>query len=155
MKAFELLVEEHGPALLRFCAARVGSERAEDCFQETMLAALRGYDEVRNPEAVRAWLFRIATRKTVDAHRARARTPVPSEEIETASARTEFQPGSNDVWDLVGSLPPKQATAIQLRYRGGLSHAEIGEAMETTEEAARRNVFEGLKRLRAEKASWA
>jgi RNA polymerase sigma factor (sigma-70 family) len=154
MKPFELLVEEHGPALLRFCAARVGAERAEDCFQETMLAALRAHAEVRDPAAVRAWLFKIATHKTVDAHRARSRTPAPSEHIEMASTRTEFQPGSNDVWDLVGTLPPKQATAIQLRYRGGLSHAEIGQAMEISEEAARRNVFEGLKTLRAEKGAW-
>ena len=38
---FERVVELYGPALLRYCAAQVGSERAEDCLQETLLAALR------------------------------------------------------------------------------------------------------------------
>ncbi|MDQ2700933.1 MAG: RNA polymerase sigma factor, partial [Actinomycetota bacterium] len=70
MKPFELVIEEHGPAILRFCSARVGAERAEDCFQETMLAALRAYPEVRDPKAVKSWLFTIATRKTIDAYRA-------------------------------------------------------------------------------------
>jgi DNA-directed RNA polymerase specialized sigma24 family protein len=45
---FQHLIEEHGPALLRFCAAQAAPERAEDVFQETMLAALRAYDEVRD-----------------------------------------------------------------------------------------------------------
>src|SRR5512145_3305336 len=70
---FERVVDEHGLALLRFCVARVGPERADDCFQETMLAALRAYGEVREAGAVRSWLFAIAARKAIDGHRARAR----------------------------------------------------------------------------------
>jgi RNA polymerase sigma-70 factor (ECF subfamily) len=50
----------------------------------------------------------------------------------------------------VGALPDKQRTAIALRYLADLSHAEIGEVMSTSAEAARRNVFEGLRRLREE-----
>ena len=48
---FERVVAVHGPAVLRFCAVQVGRERAEDCFQETMIAALRAYDTVRDPAA--------------------------------------------------------------------------------------------------------
>ena len=156
MKPFEQVIDEHGPAILRFCAGRVGAERAEDCFQETMLAALRSYDGVRDGKAVKAWLFTIANRKSIDMHRARARRPVPTDQTEPEpSPRSEFQPGSNDVWALVDDLPEKQSTAIHLRFRGGLTHREVGEVMETTEAAARRSVFEGLKRLRAESGSWA
>jgi len=155
MKPFELLVEEHGPALLRFCAARVGPERAEDCFQETMLAALRSYDEIRDEKKARSWLFTIATRKSIDLYRASARIPVPSDEVDREQAvRPEFQPGGGDIWSLVSDLPEKQATALHLRFRAGLSHREIGEAMEISEAAARRNVFEGIKRLRAERDTW-
>ena len=52
------------------------------------------------------------------------------------------------VWELVRSLPGKQRTAVALRYLADLSHGEIGEVMGTSEAAARRNVFEGLQRLR-------
>ena len=156
MKPFERLIDEHGPAILRFCAARVGPERAEDCFQETMLAALRSYGEVRDERALKAWLFTIANRKAIDLHRARARTPEPTDGLEVEpSRRSEFQPGTGDVWVLVADLPEKQATAVHLRYRGGLSHREIGEVMSISEDAARRNVHEGLKRLRSESAAWA
>jgi len=145
---FEQVIELHGRAVLRFCAAQVGGERAEDAFQETMLAALRAYDTVREPSAIRSWLFSIAARKAVDAHRGRAREPEPVADPEPPPASGEvaaFDPG---IWRLVGSLPAKQRSAVGLRYLGDLSHAEIAEVMETSVEAARRNVFEGLKRLR-------
>jgi RNA polymerase sigma factor (sigma-70 family) len=155
MKPFEELIEEHGRAILRFCAGRVGPERAEDCFQETMLAALAAYGEVREERSVRAWLFTIANRKAIDLYRSSDRVPAPTDRTGSeTSPRPEFQPGSGDVWAVVDGLPEKQATAVHLRYRAGLSHREVGTVMEISEEAARRNVFEGLKRLRAESASW-
>ena len=52
------------------------------------------------------------------------------------------------IWQLVRSLPGKQRTAVTLRYLADLTHREIAEVMETSEDAARRNVFEGLRRLR-------
>ena len=151
---FEHVIELHGPAVLRFCAAQAGAERAEDCFQETMLAALRAYDSVRDPAAVRSWLFSIAQRKAVDAHRARAREPEPVAEPEPAVATTDgIEVHEAGVWSLVGTLPDKQRSAVALRYLADLSHAEIGEVMATSTEAARRNVFEGLKRLREQLAA--
>jgi DNA-directed RNA polymerase specialized sigma24 family protein len=41
---------------------------------------------------------------------------------------------------------------VTLRFLGDLSHREIAAVMETSEAAARRNVFEALKRLRTELA---
>ena len=145
---FEQVIELHGRAVLRFCAAQVGGERAEDAFQETMLAALRAYDTVRDPAAIRSWLFSIAARKAVDAHRGRARGPEPVADPEPPPPSGELAAFDPGIWRLVGSLPDKQRSAIGLRYLADLSHAEIAEVMETSVEAARRNVFEGLKRLR-------
>ena len=146
---FERVVALHGPDLLRFCAARVGPERAEDCFQETMLAALRAYGELRDPDAVRPWLFAIAARKAVDAHRAAAAAPRPVADLEAVGGSdVDGEPADAALWARVGALPDKQRHAVALRYLADLSHAEIGEAMGTSEPAARRNVFEGLRRLR-------
>jgi RNA polymerase sigma factor (sigma-70 family) len=146
---FDRVVTLHGPDLLRFCAARVGTDRAEDLFQETMLAALRAYGDVREPGSVRAWLFTIAARKAIDAHRAAAAAPRPSPDLETAAGAAEDrEPADAALWARVRALPDKQRQAVALRYLGDLSHAEIAEAMGTSEPAARRNVFEGLRRLR-------
>jgi RNA polymerase sigma factor (sigma-70 family) len=145
---FEHVVDEHGPAVLRFCAAQAGPDRAEDCFQETMLSALRAYDQLRDPAAIRSWLFSIASRKAVDAHRARARAPEPVAEPEPAPVMDEPELSDGSLWQHVRSLPPKQRQAVSLRYVADLSHREIAVVMETSEAAARRNVYEALERLR-------
>ena len=145
---FEHVIELHGPALLRFCAAQVGPDRAEDVFQETMLAALRAYDAVRDPASLRSWLFSIAARKAIDSHRERARLPHATADPEPLDTAEDAGVTDGGIWEHVRRLPEKQREAVALRYLGSLSHREIAQVMETTEAAARRNVFEGLNRLR-------
>jgi RNA polymerase sigma-70 factor (ECF subfamily) len=155
MRPFEEVIEHNGRALLSYCASRVGSDRAEDCFQETMLAAPRVYDGLKDERAVRSWLFRIAGNKAIDMPRQSSREPSSKEHIDSVrDPATGNGPGSAEIWSVVDHLPDKQAVAVMLRRRGGLSHREVGEAMEISESAARRNVFEGLKTLRADRQSW-
>lgn len=144
---FEHVVDEYGDDVWRFSVSQVGRDRADDVFQETMLAALAAFPRLRDPSAVRPWLLRIAARKAVDLFRARARAPLPVGDPDPGSAP---QPGlpDDELWAHVRALPNKQRQAVALRFVLDLKHAEIGAAMETSAEAARRNVFEGLKALR-------
>lgn len=146
---FEHVVEQHGPAVLRFCAAQSGAERAEDVFQEAMLSALRAYAQVRDPSSIRGWLFSIAARKAIDAHREQARRAEPVADPEPAAVAGDVAFSDDAVWAHVRRLPDKQRLAVTLRYLGDLSHREIAAVMETSEAAGRRNVFEGLNGLRA------
>lgn len=114
-----------------------------------MLAALRAYEQVSDPRAIRAWLFSIAAHNAIDAHRATARAPVLSDQIdEQAVAREASSIDEDELWERVRGLPEKQRQAITLRYRGDLTHREVAQVMQISEAAARRNAFEGLKRLR-------
>ena len=145
-RPFETLVEEYGRSLLRFCVARLGPDRGEDVFQETLLSALANYDQLRNPGSARSWLFSIAHSKIVDEARRQSRDPVVTDH-EPADNRTVSTPEIG-IWGEVKTLPPKQREAVGLRFLGDLTHAEIGEVMGTSTEAARRNVHEALNRLR-------
>ena len=70
---------------------------------------------------------------------------------EVADPRAErAQREGSGIWRLVAVLPPKQRAAVALRFACDLPHREIAAALGTSEEAARRNVHEGLKRLRRE-----
>ena len=149
---FERVLEEHGRAVLRFCIAEAGAERGEDCFQETILAALDAYATLRDAGAVRAWLFTIAARKVVDQHRARERAPEPVADVDVHAIPAAGPARDGALWARVASLPEKQSRAVTLRYGSDLSHREIAAVMATSEDAARRNVFEGLARLRKELA---
>jgi DNA-directed RNA polymerase specialized sigma24 family protein len=145
---FEWVVREHGPGVWRFCASQVGRDRADDCFQETMLASLRAYPSLRDAGAVRAWLVRIAARTAVDLHRSAARTPMPVGEPD-AGAAAGPEPPDGDLWERVRALPAKPRQALALRFVLDLDHRGIAEVMGTTPEAARRSVFEALRTLRA------
>ena len=68
---FQSLLDAHRADVYRFCVATVGAVEADDCFQETWIAALRAYPSLRRADNLRAWLFRIAQNKAIDAHRAR------------------------------------------------------------------------------------
>lgn len=148
---FEQVVEAHGGDVWRFAVSQVGRARADDVFQETMLAALSAYPSLRDPGVVRSWLLRIAARKAVDVHRSAARAPVPVENLDPGPA-AQSQPLDDELWARVRALPDKQRAAVALRFVVDLDYAAIGVAMGTSPDAARRNVFEGLKRLRTELA---
>src|SRR3990172_1593185 len=111
-------LEEHRAPVYRFLRATVGGADADDCFQETFLAALRAYPRLRDGEHLRSWVFTIATRKAIDAGRARARRPVPSGESAglDAPAQPDPPPDSPDPADPLGAavrgLPGRQRAAV-------------------------------------------
>ena len=133
--------------MLGFLIAAVGPQEAEDCFQETLLAALRSYRRLDDDRNLRGWLLTIAHRKAIDHHRSRKRRPDPVGEAPEVAVR-DGEPGGSGIWTAVASLPPKQRTAVALRFACDLPHREIAAALGGSEEAARRNLHEGLKRLR-------
>src|SRR5262245_28542419 len=92
----------------------VGRADAEDCFQETFLAALRAYPKLHDARNLRGWLLTIAHRKAIDHHRANGRRPFPvADPIEVAAPDPAPEDG---IWDVVSSLPPKQRAAVVLRF---------------------------------------
>jgi RNA polymerase sigma factor (sigma-70 family) len=150
---FQALLDAHGSDVHRFLVAMVGRTAADDCYQETWIAALRAYPRLRDAANLRGWLLTIAHRKAIDHMRAGRRQPVPVGDVpESATSAPEGPPldGQNELWSLVRALPPKQRTAVALRYVFDAAHAEIASVMDISEDAARRNVHEGLKRLRTE-----
>ncbi|HEV7459339.1 MAG TPA: RNA polymerase sigma factor, partial [Solirubrobacteraceae bacterium] len=135
----------------RFLVATAGPNEADDCFQETFLAALRAYPRLRPDSNMRSWLLTIAHRKAIDAHRARGRRAVPVAEVERGGAEDHALRGAGEepeLWARVRALPPKQRAAVVLRYVADLSHAEAAEVIGCSEEAARRSLHEALSKLR-------
>jgi DNA-directed RNA polymerase specialized sigma24 family protein len=154
---FQTLIDAHGRAVHRHLVAIVGAHDADDCWQEAFLSALGAYPELRDAANLRGWLLTIAHHKALDHMRARARRPVPVAEIgpgpadpSTVHGDPALVVGPDPVWEQVAGLPPKQRAAVALRFLGDLSHAEIAAATQTSEAAARRNLHEGLSRLRRE-----
>jgi RNA polymerase sigma factor (sigma-70 family) len=152
---FQRFLDSNREAVWRFLLATAGPAEAEDCFQETFIAALRAYPRLRPDSNLRAWVLTIAHRKAMDAHRSRRRAAIPVAEPETLDARSQSLPDGRDelLWAAVRGLPERQRSAVVLRYVGDLPHREIASAIGCSEEAARRSLHEGLTKLRKEVAA--
>lgn len=150
MVPFQRFFEQHATAVWRYCVAAVGRTDADDVFQETFLAALRGYDRRRADASAAAWVMTIAHHKAMDHHRAAGRRAVPVAELPELCHHDADPIPDAGHWARVRTLPPRQRAALTLRYAGDLSHAEVARALGCSEEAARRSAHEGLKTLRLE-----
>jgi RNA polymerase sigma factor (sigma-70 family) len=149
---FQRLLDEHGDQVHRFLVAAAGPQEADDCFQEAVIAALRAYPRLRRADNLRAWLFTIAHRKAIDAHRARRRRaiPVPEPVADRAVGAGSTVDGEPELWQRVRELPPKQRAAVVLRFVADLPHIESAAVLGCSEPAARRSLHEALNTLRKE-----
>ena len=145
---FAAFLEEHRVPVYRFLLASVGPGDADDCFQETFLAALRAYPKLREESNLRAWVLTIATRKAIDHGRARARRAVPVEEVPHRPTNAQVD-GDPELWRAVRALPERQRAAVVHRYVLDLPYEDVARALGCSEEAARASAYEGRKKLRA------
>jgi RNA polymerase sigma-70 factor (TIGR02960 family) len=75
-RAFRALTEPYRRELQLHCYRILGSvQDAEDLLQETMLAAWRGLEKFEGRSSLRAWLYRIATNRCLNALRDSKRRP--------------------------------------------------------------------------------
>ncbi|HEY7454716.1 MAG TPA: RNA polymerase sigma factor [Thermoleophilaceae bacterium] len=147
---FQALLDAHRTDVYRFLVATAGPSEADDAFQETWIAALRAYPSLRRADNLRAWLFKIAQNKSIDAHRARGRRAVPVAAVPEGASPPASTDEDPELWARVRELPAKQRTAVFCRAVLGMPYDELALLLESSEDAARRNVHEGLKRLREE-----
>lgn len=146
---FEVFLEQHRALVYRFLLVAVGSDEADDAFQETFLSALRAYPALRDGDRLDRWALRIASRKAIDHHRKSARRATPSGDLpDRPAVGAEPEPADDALWDAVRALPPRQRVAVVHRHVLDRGYDEIGEIMGGSAETARANVYQGMKRLR-------
>jgi RNA polymerase sigma factor (sigma-70 family) len=145
---FQSFFDEHRDEVFRFLVGMVGPDDADDCFQETFIAALRAYPELPGRSNLRSWVLTIARRKAIDAHRSRARRPLPSDDMPERAAGAPDASPDRELWSAVLGLPAKQRAAVLLRFAADLPHRDVARVLGCSEDAARRSTHEGLKKLR-------
>lgn len=159
---FEQIMQRHEREIMRYLL-RVSGNRADaaDLFQETWLRAYRAYPRLEPKSDVRPWLYAIAVNllrnRARDGAR-RSRVIVPEDKESPAANRSgnvHHAFHENDGYaavhlrEMIADLPTKQREAVQLRYLAGLDYAEIASAIGCSEESARANVSQAMKKLKA------
>jgi DNA-directed RNA polymerase specialized sigma24 family protein len=156
---FQAFLDAQRGTVYRFLSATAEPHEVDDCFQETFLSALRAYPRLRNGENLRGWVLSIATRKVIDAARSRNRRPIPVPDVSVVG-----EPAGGDgpaildrdepIWRAIRTLPARQRAAVVQRFVLDLSYRDIAAAMNSTEETARANVHQALRKLRAAEGGW-
>jgi len=143
---FGELLEQHEREIfayvLRLCGDR---DDADDAYQETFLAAFRGWPPPRRGQE-RAWLYRIATNKVIDRAR-RAKRLVRLADLKLAAPERDGV-SLADLASAIKVLPKGQRAAFVLRRVQGLEYADVASALECSEDAARQRVAEATKKVR-------
>jgi RNA polymerase sigma factor (sigma-70 family) len=141
---FERFYAQHRDAVFGHLVRLLGRDRAEDAFQETFLRALRAYPKLEHGRHLKAWVFTIATRVAVDETRKRRPLVALAEEVALDGER----PAYAQLEHLADELPDKERAAVVLRYGYDLPYAQIAEALDSSEDAARQAASSGVRRLR-------
>lgn len=102
-------VQEYGDILYRYALVRVRSEAtAEDMVQETLLAALKAYNNFSGQSTVRTWLIGILKHKIVDHFRKNRHEILSLDENDLGEDLLSFQFDQNGHWkvDLIEWATP-------------------------------------------------
>jgi RNA polymerase sigma factor (sigma-70 family) len=155
---FEAIMQRHEREIMRYLLRVLSDpEDAADLFQETWLRAYRAYPRLEPESDVRPWLYAIASNlcrnRARDGAR-RSRVIVPDTKESTAanaigSLHENEGYAAVHIREMISDLPTKQRQALHLRYFAGLDYAEMATAMDCSEESARANVSQAMKKLKA------
>jgi len=154
--SFADLVGRQRPAILRYLIRLLGDENeAQDVCQDAFFRAHRAFERLGREANTRAWLYKIATNCALNAARRRTRQDarMVDVDLDALPARSgqslERREQLRAVAGAVCGLPPKQRAALMLRQFDGFGYAEIAASLGGSEAAARANVYQAMKKLRA------
>ena len=130
--AFGQLVGHFSARTLRYLRGLVG-DAAEDVQQEVWLGVYRRIGTLANPRAFRTWLFQSTRHRAIDYLRGRKRERELLTDVSAAVDIADDEEGGHDDATVdaeeldaaLALLSPVHREALLLRYRDGMSYAEI------------------------------
>ena len=162
MEAYDQLVRRHRRSVFAFIRRLVRDrDLAEDLTQDVFVRAYRAFGRLRPDSNHRAWLFKIATNCAYTALRRGRRQAGRAVPLDDETRQIPAADPSPETWVVAGEaldrvrqaiagLPIKQRMAIVLRYVQELDYATIAQALGCSQDSARANVYQALRRLRRE-----
>ncbi len=167
--AFELLVRSYDQSVLRIALNLLRSpEDAKDVYQEAFLRVYRNLHNFRFDCSFHTWLYRIVTNICLDMLRKRKVRREDPGIIETAGGQINLLEGAPErradvdpqrtllsgqmrtrINEVLNGLTARERMVFELRHYQGMRLRAIGEALGTTEEAAKNCLFRATQKMRS------
>ena len=156
-QAFELFYDRHATWLAIRIGRRCGGDAdlTADVLQETFLAVWRAAASYRGTDQSGGWVWSIATRRLIDAHRrkvVRVRMVEPPDDdlVATPSAEDEALVGTYDapLAGALGRLSPDLRAVLQATVLDGLSVRETAVLLDVPEGTVKSRAMRARRQLR-------
>src|SRR3954452_3237727 len=154
-ESLRALYDGHASVLLAYALRLTEGDRAraEDIVQETLVRAWRHLDRLDEASGpVRPWLFTVAQRLAIDAHRARqARPPeVGAAALAAVPGLDEIEPALDRIVivDALDSLSREHRAVIVETYYRGRSVAEAAQVLGVPEGTVKSRCYYALRALK-------
>ena len=148
--AFDVLIDRHQGRLFRIAYLVLGDRQdSEDVVQETLLTGWKRLHLLEDPDAVRAWLAQICTRRATDIARRRARRATdahrpqdlhrhrdPRSRADPAHA-SEVNAQMRALAQVLATMDPDLRACWTLREIDDMSYRQVAAALDVTESTAR------------------
>lgn len=143
--AFGELYRKYAPMAHGIVLSRVPRDEVDDIVQEVFISAYKNLGNLRDKNAVGAWLAMIARNKATEYYR-RAR---PADELsEDLSQKNDARTEANEIMAAIRTLPNTFKETLVLRLVEGLTGQEIADQTGLAPDSVRVNLHRGMKMLR-------
>jgi RNA polymerase sigma factor (sigma-70 family) len=140
--SLEDLVRQSRTAIFGLCFVYTRNVHdAEDLLQETLLRAVAGIRELRDPRSLRAWVMQIARRICINHCRRKRYTETLPEDLAAPSQDVDTRP--QRLQAALASLPQEYRETVSIYYMDGRSCAGVAEALGINEAAVRVRLARG------------
>jgi RNA polymerase sigma-70 factor (sigma-E family) len=148
---FDAFVAGSGGRLLRTAYLLTGDHgAAEDLVQDVLVRAWSRWSRVSGADEPAAYVRRMLVNASVSRWRSLRARPAERLVAEPPErAGTETEPRDDEVWALVGTLPPRQRAVVVLSYYEDLPDAQVAEALGCTTGTVKSQRAKALRSMRA------
>ena len=150
-EAFSAFAAARSGSLFRFAYLVVGDyQLAQDLVQESLTKTYLAWPRLREVNNAEAYTRRVIVTTSISWRRRRSFGERPAETLPDPGVAdpTALLPEDDQLWAAVRGLPPRQRTAVVLRYCEDLSEAQTAEMMGCSVGTVKRQVSVALGKLR-------
>ena len=149
----DILAEYYEPLYRHVRRMVVSHDDAKDVMQEAMLRIFQGRDGLKDPSAVRTWVWRIATNEALRHLSSRHDTDTGLDDEVLSELEDEPYVDCSDrlataLAKAMTVLTPRQRQVFDLRHYDGMSFADISAIAGMAEDTARATFHQSRAKLR-------